>query len=169
MLGNETRRWSLYTIAVGILGGCLGVMLQLPVGALLGSISAVLAANFASLGKVTVPKGVSSFGRALIGIVLGSLISPVVLVNLRTAVVPAVLLLVTLTVASLLGALLLAKIYAPLDRRTAVVACAPGGMSEMLSLGDEIGAQGEVVLAFHLARKLMTLMSIIAIVIIVGE
>jgi uncharacterized protein len=51
-----------------------------------------------------------------------------------------------------------------LDRRTALLASCPGGISEMVAMADESGADVELVLGVQLVRKLVVLVGVCAVV-----
>lgn len=67
------------TLLVGIVGGLLGHVLQVPAGALLGSMAAVAAYNVLRDGRARVPRWLRSPSRILIGATTGSLATPALL------------------------------------------------------------------------------------------
>lgn len=151
------------TLGLGVLGGLLGHALQLPAGALLGSLAAVAAWNVASDGRATVPSWLRSPSRVLVGATIGSLATPVLLRTLGASVGWAVVCTTGVVVLGLLLGLLLSATTA-MDRRTALLASCPGGISEMVALADESGADVELVLGIQLVRKIVVLAGVCAVV-----
>jgi uncharacterized protein len=151
------------TLLAGVLGGLAGHLLQLPAGALLGSLVAVAAWNVASDGRAAVPRWLRTPSRVLVGATIGSLATPVLLRSLGASVGWAVLCTTGVVVLGLLLGLLLAA-TSGLDRRTALLASCPGGISEMVALADESGADVEVVLGVQLVRKVVVLLGVCAVV-----
>lgn len=151
------------TFAIGVLGGLLGHVLHLPAGALLGSLTAVAAWNVISDGRASVPSWLRTPSRVLVGATIGSLATPVLLRSLGASVGWAVL---CTTGVVLLGLLLgfLLEATTSMDRRTALLASCPGGISEMVALADESGADVELVLGIQLVRKLAVLVGVCTVV-----
>lgn len=151
------------TLAIGVAGGLLGEWLRLPAGALLGSLSAVAAYNVVSDGGARVPRWLRTPSRILIGAAIGSLATPALLTTLGASATWAALMAVAIVAVGLLLGLLLSALT-DLDRRTALLGSCPGGISEMVALAEESGADVEVVLGVQLVRKLVVILGVCAVV-----
>ncbi len=144
------------TLLVGVVGGLLGHILHVPAGALLGSLAAVAGYNVLSDGRAQVPGWLRSPSRILIGATIGSLATPALLQSLGASLGWAVVCTTAVVAAGLALGLLLAGTTG-MDRRTALLASCPGGISEMVALAQESGADTELVLGIQVVRKLVVL------------
>lgn len=151
------------TLLVGVVGGLLGHLLGLPAGALLGSLTAVASYNVISDGRAEVPAWVRSPSRILIGATIGSLATPALLQSLGASVGWAVVCTSGVVALGLGLGLVLAR-TSGIDRRTALLASCPGGISEMVALAEESGADVELVLGVQVVRKIVVLIGVCAVV-----
>jgi membrane AbrB-like protein len=154
---------TLWTLTVGTLGGLVGHVLGVPAGALLGSLAAVATFNVVREGGATVPGWLRSPSRILVGATIGSLATPALLRSLGASVGWAAAITTAVVAVGLLLGLLLARTTG-MDRRTALLASCPGGITEMVALAEQSRANVEVVLGIQLVRKLVILIGICAIV-----
>lgn len=143
-------------ILVGALGAVLGVLLRVPAGAMIGALLAVGALNLLRERSVSAPGSLGPLARITVGTVVGSLATREVVASLGASVGWALGATVAMIVAGGVVALTLQR-WAGLDRATAMIAMAPGGLAEMVALADEVGARVEVVAGMHLARKFAAL------------
>ncbi|MBM3487205.1 MAG: AbrB family transcriptional regulator [Alphaproteobacteria bacterium] len=130
---------SVLGIAVGVAGGALFEVMGTPIPYLLGPLFFIATANLAGWRLRCLPRGREA-GQVLIGTSIGLYFTPVVAVAL-VSLLPAILigsLAIVLLSAACSG--ILARI-AGLDRVTAYLGTVPGGMSEVLVIGDRVGAQ----------------------------
>jgi len=161
--GGGARSGTARTLAVGAAGGLAGELLRVPAGALIGSLAAVAVLNVLTDGRAAVPRWSRQPSRVLVGAAVGSLATPVLLPTLGASAGWALLLAVLVVGGGLLLGLLLSATTA-IDRRTALLAMCPGGISEMVALADESGADVEVVLGIQLVRKLVVILGVCAVV-----
>lgn len=152
-----------WTLAVGTVGGLLGHLLDVPAGALLGSLAGVAVYNVLRDGRADVPGWLRSPSRILVGATIGSLATPALLRSLGASVGWAAVITTAVVAAGLALGLLLARTTG-IDRRTALLASCPGGIAEMVALAQQSHADAEVVLGVQLIRKLVVLIGICAIV-----
>jgi uncharacterized protein len=143
-------------IALGAMGGVLGHLSGFPAGALLGSVMTVGTVGLVRDAEANVPKPMRVSARILIGTVIGSIMTLELLASLGGKAVWAVAFTVVMIAAGLLCAVVLSRL-GRVDRKTAIIACSPGGLSEMTALADELGARSDLVLAVHLFRKFAAL------------
>lgn len=149
-----SERW--LVVAVGVVGGVLGIVLEVPAGALLGSLLAVGLYTVVRDRPVRPPSWLGPTARAAVGMVVGSTVTWEVVTTLGRTLPWALAATVLITVVGTGCGWLLHR-WSPLDRPTAMIACAPGGLAEMTALAEQVGAQAEVVAAIHLSRKLLCL------------
>lgn len=128
------------TLAAAFAGGLAAVVLGVPAGALLGS-SLTVALLSGLTGRGAVPSRLRDAGFATIGVALGGGIDPDLAARLPGWLPSLALLVVSLVVTLWLGALALQRL-AGFDRESAVLATAPGTMSNVIALAIE--GRGEV-------------------------
>jgi uncharacterized protein len=156
----------LFTVAIGTAGGLLGHVSGLPAGPLLGAIAAVGALNLLANDRAQVPVWLGVTARMLIGAVIGSLVTRELMGELGRTVAWAFLFAVIVIVVGLSAGVVIHRVTG-LELRTAMIGACPGGMPEMAALAQEVGAEVDVVLGIHLARKLFAL-SVIAVALVVA-
>lgn len=150
-------RGPLLSLAGGLcasaLAGWLFFLVGIPLAWILGAMAgSAVYANTVGLGGKT--KHIRRTGQLLIGAATAAILTSDILsqlVNLLPAMIAAAV------VANALGVALafpLQKI-ARVDRKTALLATLPAGMSEMASLARETGAQADVVVVVHTLRVAM--------------
>jgi len=126
-------------VAAGIAGGAACAWIDTPLPWLIGSLIAVAAANLSGWRIHNLPRG-RECGQVLIGTAIGLYLTPavaaVIAIHLPTMLVTALL----LTLMGAMGALILGRI-ARVDPVTAYFGSVPGGMAEMLVIGDRLGAR----------------------------
>ena len=146
--------WLLFPIAMT--GGAVATVLGIPAGAMIGALIAVAAANLLSDRSSKVPPKIVWLGRGLLGTVIGSSINRQTLDLLGSAIIPTMVLSFGL-LASAVGIAFLMTRVAKLDRATAVCAIMPGGMGELTSIAQDLGADVRVVAALHVLRLTLIL------------
>jgi uncharacterized protein len=156
----------LLTVVVGIVGGTLGHVSGLPAGPLLGAIVAVGALNLLADDRAAVPVWLAVGARMLIGAVIGSLVTRELMGELGRTVAWALLFAVIVIVVGLGAGVMIHRVTG-LELRSAMIGSCPGGMPEMAALAQEVGAEVDVVLGMHLARKLIAL-SVIVVALVVA-
>lgn len=143
-------------IAAGV-GGLL-TWLSMPAGWLIG---ALLTGVFYRLliGNLTFHPLVFLFAFALIGVNIGLSMKITMFSEVASVLFPLAVGLVVM----LLGSWGMSQIlyrHSPLDAKTALFCCVPGGASVMILLSEEYGADQRVVAAFHSARIVLLVLSI---------
>ncbi len=126
-------------LAVATAGGALFAWLDLPIPWLLGPIIASAAFNLAG-ARVSCPPGARQIGQILIGAVIGLYFTPKV-AGIVAGQLPWMVLVAVVAIGlGGVGAWIHTKI-AGLDRPTAFFGSVPGGMAEMMTIGDRYGAE----------------------------
>ncbi len=146
------------TLAAAAAGGLAAVVLGVPAGALLGS-SLTVALLSVLTGKGAVPPRLRDAGFATIGVALGGGIDADLAARLP-AWLPSLGLLVLSLVATLwLGTLALQRLPG-LDRETAVLATAPGTMSNVIALAIEGRGDVGIIMGLQVMRVLFLVLMV---------
>jgi uncharacterized protein len=134
----------------GLVGATLLVLLNVPAGGIVGAVAgSAVTAGFR--GRPPPPYGVRVVGLVLLGCAAGVRLDLQTLETLVHLIVP-LLVAVGLLLALDVGlATVLVRRYA-VDPVTALLACAPGGVSEMSVLADQANARTGIVIAIHVVR-----------------
>jgi membrane AbrB-like protein len=140
-----------------LLGAYLGLRIGIPAGAFTGAMVAVgLMLAFLGFPSVPAPDLLGQGLQVMVGVLVGFRISRDSLASGARTLLPAALLasLFLLTaVAVAAGAVGLTGV-SPV---TALFAAAPGGLTEMATIGASVGADGPAVAAVHLSRLLLVI------------
>ncbi|MGC5628265.1 AbrB family transcriptional regulator [Georgenia sp. Z1344] len=160
MTDGRGRLASLGGIARVLAGAAAGAalldLLGVPAGILLGSVIGAALANRAIPGTsaVTMPRGFRVVGFVLIGCLTGVRLEPHALSVLARIALPVLASVALLLLLNVLLALLLVRRY-KVDAMTAVLATAPGGLSEIVAVSMDWGARTSVVVAIHTVRVMV--------------
>ncbi len=145
-------------LSAGSAGGLTFLTLGMPAGAVVGSALGAMGVNFLSPGE-RLPRPISNAGRITLGAVVGLSFGPDLLVTIGESLVPIAIGTLLLTAAGALVGVVLHFTFG-WDVATALYASAPGGLGEVTSTAEDVGARVEYVAAVHTVR--------IAVVVIVG-
>ena len=126
------------TLAIALAGGAALGLVGVPAGWLSGSILAVAGASLAGR-PMLIPTLMMRAIFVLIGISLGAVVTPETLHGMATYPLSIAVLLVAMAVISIAGAGYLQLVHG-WGKVDAYLAAAPGGMSQVLALGAELGA-----------------------------
>jgi uncharacterized protein len=143
-------------VIAGTIGGSIGHFLSIPAGALIGAVFFVALFNMIFF-RLYIPTKVSIGAQMLVGAVIGAGMTLEALVGLRYIILPALLVAVFLISIGLLLALCLNRIW-NINMNTAIIATAPGGMTEMSLIAADVGADVSIVASLHLIRLIALLM-----------
>jgi len=126
------------TLTVAAAGGLALGWLGMPAGFLSGAILAVACASLAGR-PMTIPVPLLRVLLVMIGISLGAVVTPETLHGMATYPLSVAALIVAMTIISFSGAAYLRVVHG-WDLVTAYLAAAPGGLSQVMGLAAEIGA-----------------------------
>lgn len=130
---------SLIGLAVGVVGGLLFEWLETPIPWLLGPIFSVACVNLAG-GPAASPAGGRQAGQVILGTVIGLYFTPEI-AGIVLAHLPWMILVAIVAIAlGGFGAVVHMR-FAKLDGPTAFFGSVPGGMAEMITLGDRYNAE----------------------------
>jgi uncharacterized protein len=155
-LGNIVH--GLPTLALAAAGGWLLSLVDAPLPWFFGSLFAIAGANLAGW-RLLGPRGVRQTGQIFIGTTIGLYFTPVVAAIVASHLPWMVLAAIVSIGLGGLGALVLIRI-ARIDSATAFFGNVPGGMAEMLAMGDRFGAQPVPLTLSQLTRVTIVILSI---------
>lgn len=165
---HPARGWSLVRlIAGGLAGAAVFTLLQIPAGTLIGAVVGSALANRVPFGgrPGTFPTPGRVIGLGLLGCVAGVQLDGATLVTLGHIALPLAGAILALLLMNVALAALLVKRYA-VDPLTAVLACAPGGISEISVTAQQMGARTEVVIAVHAVRVLAVVLVVLPVLVV---
>lgn len=165
-------------------GGCAGAtvltLLNFPAGALIGAVLGAMAVN-----KVTdevvrrrkrgtsvtdrlrgLPGWLRVAGQALLGVMAGARLSGETFRLLAVSAIPVIVSVILLLGLTMLLARYLIRRHG-VDPLTAVMASAPGGVSELAITAQRRGAAMHVVLSIHLFRVLVVVLIVLPVLLLV--
>jgi membrane AbrB-like protein len=142
-------------LALGTLGGGLFYALSLPLPWMLGALFITMAASLAGL-PVAAPVRLRPVIVAIIGVLLGSRFTPTVIEQAGEALITLSILVVYLAAV----AVVVVPWYRFVGRQdwtTAYFAGMPGGLTEMIEMGEARGAQVPAIVLAHSLRIVVTI------------
>ncbi len=141
------------TLAVGVAGGLLFKKLKVPSGAMVGAMFFVVVFNLLTdrgFFYSDIKTGVQIFSGALIGVKVGK----DELRELKIIVKPLIFLLLGVVLLNLFFGVVLTR-FTVFDVPTALFATAPGGVSDMALISEELGADSSYVAILQVFRLLI--------------
>lgn len=142
-----------FAIGLGAAGGAVFFALALPLPWMLGAMTAATAAALAG-APIAVPGGVRNAMIAILGILLGSQFTADVFASIAEWYVGLSGVVLT-TAATVAVAYIAFRKLGGYDRATAYFASMPGGLSEMMVMGDAMGGDGRAISLTHGTRILV--------------
>lgn len=150
------------TLLVATIGGLVGEKLKIPAGAMICSMAAVAIYNvYSSQGYI--PNNFKLGAQIVVGGMIGLRFTKETLSELKTMLLPAILILISLTAFCVLLGYFLHK-FTGIDLTTALFSTSPGGLTDMALMADSYGADSPKVVVMHTMR-LVTVVTIIPIII----
>ncbi|EHR53300.1 membrane protein AbrB duplication [Saccharomonospora marina XMU15] len=140
----------------GAAGAALARLLRLPFWPLIGSIAGAATARLVSGADIQLPTPWQVTAQLLAGTVVGLTIKPGVLRELRSVLLPGLVVVLGL-IGFGVGWGILIGYASSTDVPTAVFGMVPGGVGEMLASATAVGADAAVVAAMHVVRLLVVL------------
>jgi hypothetical protein len=145
-------------LAIGVAGGLLFYAINFPLPWFLGALTASLIAAAVN-APYAGPEVLSVPARIVLGVAVGTAFTPQILDQLP-AMLGSLAIFVPWSVALvLLGPMALQK-FAGLDRKTAFFAASPGGLTDVVFMAAECGAQVRTVMIFQATRILLIVLAI---------
>lgn len=150
----------LLAILIGTAGGALFNHFQMPLAWMIGSMIFTAAAGMANV-RMSIPKHLRTAMIMILGIMLGSSFTPEILPRLGEWAWSLLTLPLYIAMATGVGILVLRR-FSSLDRVTAFFTSVPGGLSEMVLAGSEMGGNGRHIALYHSLRIMMVVILISA-------
>lgn len=151
------------TYVIGTAGGIVAKMLHLPLPMLLGSLIAVAAAALADtrpLGHLPqAPQRLRMLFIPVIGVAIGSAARPEILTEALSWIPSLAILLAFIPAVHFAGYRLLTA-TGRVDRVTALFGTAPGGLVETVQMGEEAGADMQMLIMLQFLRLILTIVFI---------
>ena len=145
-------------LGIGTAGGYAAYLLQLPLPWMIGAMSATTLA--ALLGApIAMAKSLRVVMITVLGVLLGSGFTPEIVAHLTSWIPTLALLFLYVTLAGGLGALYFQRVCR-YDGTTAYFSAMPGGLSEMILIGAEMGGDARRIALVHASRLLLVVMLI---------
>jgi uncharacterized protein len=154
-------------LAGAAVGAWVFTLLNLPAGTLIGAVVGSAVVNrspWMPTGARPLPVPIRVVGLALLGCAAGVRLDGDTLVALGHIALPLVASILALVVLDLVLAVVLVRRY-DVDPLTAVLACAPGGVSEIAVTGAQMGAEMGVLLAIHTVRVLAVVLLVLPVLV----
>lgn len=145
-------------LAAGTLGGAGFAWAGLPLPWMLGAMTAVTMVALAG-GQPAVPGGLRFVMLAVVGVMLGSNVTPDLLERLDGWSLSLMGLLVFVALTPWLGAVVFRKLGGQ-DPVTAYFAAAPGGINEMVGIGGALGGDERTIALSHSLRILIVVFTV---------
>ncbi|MDQ4085753.1 MAG: AbrB family transcriptional regulator [Actinomycetota bacterium] len=134
----------------GLAGATVLVLLQVPAGGIVGAVAGSAMAS-GLRGHRPPPRAVRVVGMVLLGCAAGVRLDPETLRTLLRLALPLLAAVTALLVLDVALAVVLHRRYG-VDPLTALLACAPGGVSEISVLAQDTNARTGIVIAVHVVR-----------------
>lgn len=158
---------SAVVLAASAVGATVLGLLGMPAGVLIGAVLGSVVANRLLPGDGGVrelPTSVRVLGLVMLGCAAGVRLDGSTLATLGHIAVPLLVSVAALLVLDVLLAWVLVTRY-DVDAMTAVIACAPGGLSAISITANEMGARMGVVLAIHTVRVLAVVLVVLPVLV----
>lgn len=153
-----TPRTTLVALAIGSFGGWFATLAGLPLAWMIGAMSATTAA--AALGaQIALPIRFRQVMVAVLGVMLGSGFSPEILERVGEWAISLAALALYAAAAGGAGLFYFRRICG-YDAITAYFSAMPGGMTEMILVGTEMGGDARVISLTHAARVMLVVLAL---------
>lgn len=140
----------LLTMGLAVVAGLTGYALNIPAGTMTFSMIAVGALNVIS-DKGFMPLNIRRLTQMFAGALIGSRVTYTDIIELKGILIPALILLAGIITINLFIGFLIHKISS-FELITSLLACAPGGLSDMTLIAKDLGGDVPKVAILHLVR-----------------
>ncbi len=155
------------SLFIGLLGTLTFIYLDLPLPWLLGSITAMAIASRVTFIPVKNPKILSPTARTILGLMIGSAFTPEIIKYINYYIMSLIMILPFVFIIAVCGVYYYWKILGH-DKMTAFFSAMPGGLLEMIAIGESMGANIYKITLFQSTRLLLIVFSLPFILQIVG-
>jgi len=155
------------SLFIGFVGALVFIYLEFPLPWLLGSISAAAVASRITFIPTRNPKVLSPAARTILGLMIGSAFTPSMIQYIGSFITSLVLVIPFVIVIAISGVYYYWKILGH-DKMTAFFSAMPGGLLEMIAIGESMGANIYKITLFQSTRLLLIVFSLPFILEMVG-
>ena len=145
-------------LAIGAAGGAGAAAIGIPLPWMLGSMGACLVAVLANV-KIATPSRIVNPMRVVLGVLLGSTLTPDLLSRANEMAISVALLVPYILAASLIGFVYFTRVGG-VDRNTAFFSATPGGLYTMTAYAEDVGADASRVALMQAARIVLVVMTL---------
>lgn len=145
---------TIITCVIGFVGAFIGKKLKIPAGILIGAIVSVAIINL-TVGVAPIPLSMRMMTQIITGAFIGAGLTNASIRRMRYLIKPASTIVISLLSINLFLGLTLYH-FTSMDLCTALFATTPGGLSEMLIISEDMGANTPLVSVFQLSRMIIT-------------
>lgn len=138
------------TLVLALVAGISGYLLKIPAGTMTFAMLAVGALNIFT-GKAYMPLNLRRATQVFAGILIGERMTYGDVVALKSVIVPALIMLVGIIVLNLLIGFFISRVGG-IEIITALLASAPGGVSDMALIAKDLGGDAPKVAVLQLSR-----------------
>lgn len=144
------------TLLIGFSGGLTALRFKVPAGAMIGSMLSVALYNIIT-GNAFLPQDVRVITQIAAGAFIGSGIRKKDVLDLKSMIKPAVLMVSFMIILDLLMGYVMYKTTA-INLVTCLFACAPGGIVDMSLISNDLGADSSKVAILQLVRLISVML-----------
>ena len=145
-------------LAIGAIGGAGAAAVGVPLPWMLGSMGACMFAVLSRV-KIATPSRIVNPMRVVLGVLLGSTLTPDLLSRATEMAVSVALLVPYILAASLIGFVYFTRVGG-VDRNTAFFSATPGGLYTMTAYAEDVGADASRVALMQAARIVLVVMTL---------
>ncbi|MCI5076750.1 AbrB family transcriptional regulator [Oricola sp.] len=155
------RTWlrSAAALLIGVAGALVARQVMMPMPWLLGAMIATMVASVAG-APISAPVALRPLFVPVLGVMLGSGFSTAVFANAGSWLLTLALMPVYITCTGVVAYVYLRKV-ARYDRVTAFFSAMPGGINELLHMGEDAGGDGRVIGLSHATRILIVVLTVV--------
>lgn len=165
---GRSEPWRLvFLVAAGLIASMGAVRLKLPAGEILAGLLVAAVLNATWLDLAQVPATWRLFAQWVVGAGVGATVTRAALRDFRPFAVAGGLMTALLIASALALGWLLAQVTS-LDLATCIAGTAPGGADQMILLAGELGADSQLVATMHIARQIILLLLLPAVIRIIS-
>ncbi|NLI91125.1 MAG: AbrB family transcriptional regulator [Peptococcaceae bacterium] len=154
---NHLKRVLMY--AGGVLGGLLFIFLGLPGRGVVGAMIAFGVLNVVFHEEIEFPHFISTIARLGVGATIGLEFSPLMVQKIQEMLLPILGFSVLIVLGNLFVSLVIRTIT-KWDAATCLLSAAPGGISQMLAVGEEMKADTLIISVLQLVRMVTIIICI---------
>ncbi|UCZ54422.1 AbrB family transcriptional regulator [Bacillus shivajii] len=151
-------------IIIGVIGGYVFSILDLPLPWVLGALTFILLWQGFTKRKVYWPESVKNIGLTILGIYFGLYFTKETFMTMGPYFAPFVIVTIILIFASILLGMVVTK-WINVDKITSTFASIPGGLTEMVIASESLNAKASLVVIFQTVRLLTVLFTVPALII----